>query len=93
MLSVAAKRFQPVGLGENVSFPVPEVDRGRSDFRNSNGVITSAGEDGNYAIDWHKTWYFKTKFCPITIHSYQRIVSKYKRRPREEGYSARSYRQ
>ena len=43
------KRFKP-SVGENVLVPVPEVDRGRTDFRNVAGIITNVGSDGTYSI-------------------------------------------
>ena len=50
MLSATAKRFKPAELGETVMVPLPDVDRGRSDFRNITGVITNVGQDGTYSI-------------------------------------------
>ena len=50
MVSETAKRFKPAAIGDNVLVPVPEVDRGRTDFRNIPGVVTSVGTDGTYVI-------------------------------------------
>ena len=51
MLSVAAKRCKSSELGDNVSVPVLDGDRGRrSDFRNISSVVTSVGQDGIYTI-------------------------------------------
>ena len=50
MLSATAKRYKPAELGETVMVPVPDVDRGRSDFRSITGVITNVGQDGTYSI-------------------------------------------
>ena len=50
MLSATAKRFKLAELGDTVMVSVPDVDGGRSDFRNITGVITNIGQDGTYSI-------------------------------------------
>ena len=68
MLSETAKRFKPAELGDNVVVPIPEVDRGRTDFRNLPGVITSVGGDGTYTIGTQqgvlKQSYVRSQFIP-----------------------------
>ena len=36
MISAIVKRFKPAEKGNNVMIPVPDVDRGRAEFRNVN---------------------------------------------------------
>ena len=50
MLSTTAKRFKPAGVGDNVATPIPDVDKGRAEFRNVLGVITNVGGNGKYLI-------------------------------------------
>ena len=70
MLSETAKRFRPAELGDNVLVPVPEVDRGRTDFRNISGVITTVGPDGTYTIGTSsgvlKQSYVRSQFIPTS---------------------------
>ena len=50
MSSATSKRLQPLNVGANVAIPVPEVDRGRAEFRIILGVITNVTDDGLYEI-------------------------------------------
>ena len=54
--------------GDNVSVPVPDVDRGRSDFRKISGAVTSVGQDGIYTIDTKqgvlKQSFVRSQFIP-----------------------------
>ena len=73
MLSVTAKRFKPREVGGNVSVPIPDVDRGRGEFRNVLGAITEVGNDGMYAIGTtHGTLeqkYTRSQFVPNKVTS------------------------
>ena len=73
MLSFTAKRFKPADVGDNVLVPVPDVDRGRADFRNVKGIITKCGNDGTYKIGTShgtlKQQYTRAQFIP-TIGSF-----------------------
>ena len=68
MLTETAKRFKPSSVGDNVLVPVPEVDRGRTDFRNVAGIITNVGSDGTYSIGTSggtlKQPYVRSQFIP-----------------------------
>ena len=76
MLSETAKRFKECVLGENVLVPIPEVDRGRTDFRNVLGVIMMVGPDG-YTIGTQsgllKQKYVRSQFQP-TIGNHLRAI-------------------
>ena len=50
MLNLSAKRLKPANVGDNILVPVPDIDRGRADFRNVKGVIIKCGNDGIYTI-------------------------------------------
>ncbi len=50
MLACSAKRFKPAKAGDTVMVPIPEVDRGRAEFRNLKAVVLSAEENGLYRI-------------------------------------------
>ena len=41
ILSSSAKRFKPANIGDNVAILIPAVDKGRAEFPNVLGVITS----------------------------------------------------
>ena len=73
MLSVTAKHFKPREVGENVSVPIPDVDRGRGEFRNVLGVITEVGNDGMYNIGTThgtlKQKYTRSRFVPNKVTS------------------------
>ena len=73
MLSSTAKGFKPADVGDNVLVPVPDVDRGRADFRNVKGIITKCGNDGTYKIGTShgtlKQQYTRAQFIP-TIGSF-----------------------
>ena len=68
MVSETAKRFKPAALGDNVLVPIPDVDRGRTDFRNIPGVVTNVGTDGTYVIGTIsgtlKQPYVRSQFIP-----------------------------
>lgn len=73
MISMTAKRFKTGEIGENVSVPVPDVDRGRGEFRNVLGVITEVDNDGMYAIGTAhgtlKQKYARSQFVPNKVTS------------------------
>ena len=51
MLQSSNKRFKPLSVGENVMVPIPDVDRGRVDFRNVKAVVKEANVNmGLYTI-------------------------------------------
>ena len=50
MLSSTAKKFKAAKEGDNVMVPIPDVDRGRAEFRNVAGVVTNVDDDGGYRI-------------------------------------------
>ena len=50
MLSATAKKFKAAKDGDNVMIPIPDVDRGRAEFRNIAGVVTRIDDKGSYAI-------------------------------------------
>jgi hypothetical protein len=76
MLSETAKRFKDCVIGENVLVPIPEVDRGRTDFRNVLDVIRMVGPDG-YTIGTQsgilKQKYVRSQFQP-TIGTHLRAI-------------------
>ena len=50
MLERSVKRFKPAEVGDNVLVPVPDVDRGRGEFRNIKGIVTNDNGNGCYSI-------------------------------------------
>ena len=68
MLSTTAKRFKPASVGDNVAIPIPDVDKGRAEFRNVLGVITNVSDNGNYVIGTShgtlKQKYARPQFIP-----------------------------
>ena len=47
MLSLSAKRFKPLNIGDNVMIPVPELDRGKVDAKNIEGVVMTTDQEKN----------------------------------------------
>ncbi|EDV19080.1 uncharacterized protein TRIADDRAFT_62470 [Trichoplax adhaerens] len=70
MLRNSAKRFKPIAVGKTVMVPVPEVDRGRTDFRNITAVVMEVDEHAMYKLGTTsgilKQRYTRTQFmsCP-----------------------------
>ena len=68
MLSTTAKRFKPASVGDNVAIPIPDVDKGRAEFRNVLGVMTNVSDNGNYVIGTShgtlKQKYARPQFIP-----------------------------
>lgn len=50
MFEQSAKRFKPAKIGDTVMVPVPDVDRGKSDFRNIEAVVLTVEENGVYKL-------------------------------------------
>jgi len=50
MVEQSAKRFMAAKVGDTVMIPIPEVDRGRAEFRNVKGVVVSVEESGMYKL-------------------------------------------
>ena len=70
MISTTVKRFKPAEKGNNVMIPVPDVDRGRAEFRNVKGVILDAETDGTNTIGTNhgtlKQKYVRSQFIPTS---------------------------
>ena len=68
ILSTTAKRFIPASVGDNVAIPIPDIDKGRNEFRNALGVITNISGNGNYVIGTShgtlKQKYARSQFIP-----------------------------
>ena len=69
MLERSLKRFKPAEVGDNVLVPVPDVDRGRGEFRNIKGIVTSDNGNGCYSIGTTegmlKQAYCRNQFIPL----------------------------
>ncbi len=50
MVIKSAKRFKPAQVGDNVLVPIPDVDKGRGEFANVRGIVTSDNGNGCYTI-------------------------------------------
>ena len=68
MLNKSNKRFKQCEEGSCVTLPVPDVDRGRGDFRNVMGVIMGVKSNGLYQIGTHhgtlEQLYSRNQFSP-----------------------------
>ena len=68
MIEASNKRFKPAQIGDNVLVPIPDVDKGRTDFRNICGVVTKVNGDGCYTIGTEqgilKQAYTRNQFMP-----------------------------
>ena len=68
MLEASNKRFKPAAVGDNVLVPIPDVDKGRGEFRNVKGVIAEVNGDGCYTIGTSqgllKQAYTRNQFIP-----------------------------
>ena len=68
MLERSVKRFKPAEVGDNVLVPVPDVDRGRGEFRNIKGIVTNDNGNGCYSIGTTegtlKQAYCRNQFIP-----------------------------
>ena len=50
MVKRSKRIFAPVQVGDNVTIPIPHVDRGRTDPRNITGVVTECSDNDMYSI-------------------------------------------
>ena len=50
MLTATARQLAPLEVGSNVTIPIPDVDKGRAEFRNVLGVVKSISNEGLYEI-------------------------------------------
>ena len=50
MLTATARQLAPLEVGSNVAIPIPDVDKGRAEFRNVLGVVKSISSEGLYEI-------------------------------------------
>lgn len=50
MKAISDKSHPPAKLGDNITIPVPDVDKAKGDFRNVIGVVLQVTEDGFYKI-------------------------------------------
>ncbi|XP_023212590.1 KRAB-A domain-containing protein 2-like, partial [Centruroides sculpturatus] len=66
MKSASDKSHPPAKVGDNVTVPIPDVDRGRGDLRNVIGVVLEINNDGLYKIGTKhgilQTLYCRTEF-------------------------------
>ena len=73
MISCTVKKFKPANEGDKVLVPVPDIDRGRAEFRNVAGIITSVEENGSYTIGTNqgvlKQKYTRAEFIPTFVAS------------------------
>ena len=72
MKEASIKRFKPADVGDNVVVPLPDVDRGRGEFRNIRGVVTGVEGNGCYTIGTGegtlKQQYTRNQFVPTKGH-------------------------
>ena len=70
MLDRSAKRFKPAHIGDNVLVPIPDVDKGRVEFRNIKGIVTGDLGNGCFTIGTPegtlKQPYTRNQFIPTT---------------------------
>ena len=68
MIDATVKRFKPAEVGDNVLVPVPDVDRGRGEFRYIKGIVTVNQTNGCYTIGTKhgilKQPYCRNQFIP-----------------------------
>lgn len=50
MKSFSDTLHQPANIGDNVTVPIPDVDKGRGDLRNIIGIVLQVTDDGLYKI-------------------------------------------
>lgn len=50
MKSSSDKLHQPAKVGDNVTVPIPNVDKGRGELRNIIGIVLQVNDDGLYKI-------------------------------------------
>lgn len=81
MIDASNKRFKPAQMGDHVLVPIPDVDKGRSDFRNIRGIVRGVNGDGCYTIGTEhgilKQAYTRNQFMPTNSVSVFQIPEKY----------------
>ena len=69
MLIKSTQRFEPAAVGTTVMVPVPDVDRGRCEFRNIKAVVLECMSNGLYKLGTKhgvlKQAYSRNKFTPV----------------------------
>lgn len=50
MKATSDSSYPPANIGDNVTIPIPDVDKGKGDLRNIIGVIIQTNEEGFYKI-------------------------------------------
>ena len=77
MLVNSAKRFKPAEVGNTVMVPIPDVDRGRADFKNIKAIVLSVNGDGMYQLGTEfgtlDQMYSRNQFAP-TIENFISIA-------------------
>ena len=69
MLIKSVERFAPALVGDTVMVPVPEVDRGRCEFRNIKAVVVDCQPNALYRLGTKsgllKQAYSRNQFTPV----------------------------
>ena len=77
MLVNSAKRFKPAEVGNTVMVLIPDVDRGRADFKNIKAIVLSVNGDGMYQLGTEfgtlDQMYSRNQFAP-TIENFISIA-------------------
>ncbi|KAF2890363.1 hypothetical protein ILUMI_15810 [Ignelater luminosus] len=50
MKATSDKSHPPANIGDNVTIPIPDVDKGKGDLRNIIGVILQTNDEGFYKV-------------------------------------------
>lgn len=66
MKAASDKSHPPAKVGDNVTVPIPDVDRGRGDLRNVIGVVLEINDDGLYKIGT-KHGILQKLYCRLVI--------------------------
>ena len=68
MVEKSVMRFKAANVGDTVMVPIPDVDRGRAEFRNLKAVVIDVKENGLYKLGTTdgllKQLYSRSQFMP-----------------------------
>ncbi|KAF2897346.1 hypothetical protein ILUMI_08841, partial [Ignelater luminosus] len=66
MKATSDKSHPPANIGDNVTIPIPDVDKGKGDLRNIIGVILQTNDEGFYKVGT-KHGYPRDRKDPVTF--------------------------
>ena len=77
MFEQSTKRFKQANIGDTVMVPLPDVDRGKGDFRNIKAVVVAVEHNGTYKLGTKygllNSHYTRNQFTPCLDHKFLEI--------------------